>query len=49
MKKEWELETQARFLSKEKSWASKLDEKDTHARSLRDQLDKLTKSHDEMK
>ena len=49
MKKEWELDTQARFLNKEKSWSSKLEEKDTEARQLKDQLDRLTKSHDEMK
>ena len=49
MKKEWELDMQARFLNKEKSWASKLDEKDTDSRQLKDQLDKLTKSHEEMK
>ena len=49
MKKEWELDTQARFLTKEKSWSNKLDEKDTETRQLKDQLERLTKSHDEMK
>ena len=49
MKKEWELDIQARFLTKEKSWSNKLDEKDTETRQLKDQLERLTKSHDEMK
>ena len=49
MKKEWELDTQARFLNKEKSWSGKLEEKDTESRQLKDQLERLTKSHDEMK
>ncbi len=49
MRKEWELEAQARFLNKEKSWSSRVDEKEARIRQLDDELEKLTKSQQEMK
>ncbi len=49
MKKEWELETQARFLTKERDWATKLEDKDVEYRQTKEMLEKLQRSNEEMK
>ena len=49
MRKEWELDSKARYLAKERDWLLKYDGQDSDKKDLLKQIDKLQRSHDQMK
>ena len=49
LRREWQLESEARFLAKERDWLLKNDSQEEEKTKLHQQIDKLEKSHESMK
>jgi chromosome segregation ATPase len=49
MRKEWDMNMESRILMKEREWQVKFDQQASEIAKLRDQSDKMKKSHEEMK